>query len=256
MTKELTNFDGSLETRHLSHQDFRVLKETIWPSASDDRSVLLAYDYCRARGLDPFKRQVHIIPRWDKKAGKLVDTVVPGIAELRTTAMRTRAYAGKDTTEYGPDVVLQLGAMEVTVPEWASVAVWRMNGGTKTRFCGDRVYFAESYAPISRKDAAPNDVWSKRPRGQLSKCAEAAALRCAFPEEIGGEHSAEEMTGHWSSLPEKAERGRVIDDGLTRTEQIKSLIEGPEIDDMEPAGDVVEIGDADADDKPETKPWP
>ena len=38
-------------------------------------------------------------------------------------------------------------------------------------------------------------MWANRPVGQLEKCAEAGALRRAFPEEIGNELTAEEMAG-------------------------------------------------------------
>jgi hypothetical protein len=38
-------------------------------------------------------------------------------------------------------------------------------------------------------------MWSNRPVGQLEKCAEAGALRRAFPEEIGNALTAEEMEG-------------------------------------------------------------
>jgi hypothetical protein len=38
-------------------------------------------------------------------------------------------------------------------------------------------------------------MWRRRTRGQLDKCAEAAALRAAFPEELGNDYSAEEMEG-------------------------------------------------------------
>jgi hypothetical protein len=41
----------------------------------------------------------------------------------------------------------------------------------------------------------PNEMWANRPVGQLEKCAEAGALRRAFPEEIGNALTAEEMEG-------------------------------------------------------------
>ena len=44
-------------------------------------------------------------------------------------------------------------------------------------------------------------MWLKRPRGQIEKCAEAAALRSAYPEEIGNEYVPEEMAGHGTYHP-------------------------------------------------------
>jgi hypothetical protein len=44
----------------------------------------------------------------------------------------------------------------------------------------------------STKDGSPNSMWQKRPRGQLDKCAEAAALRAAFPEELGDDPTSDE----------------------------------------------------------------
>jgi RecT family len=38
-------------------------------------------------------------------------------------------------------------------------------------------------------------MWSNRPVGHLEKCAEAGALRRAFPDEIGNALTAEEMEG-------------------------------------------------------------
>jgi hypothetical protein len=54
------------------------------------------------RGLDPFKRPVHIVPVWNSSLGREVETVWPSINELETTAARTGAWAGIDPPDFGP----------------------------------------------------------------------------------------------------------------------------------------------------------
>lgn len=176
-------------------QAWKALVEAVFPLAQEPGSVVMALSYCRARKLDPFKRVVHIVPVWSKDAGKMVDTVWPGIAELRTTAFRTGLYAGRDKTEFGPDVTEKVGKVDVTYPEWAQVTVYRLIGGERVAFPGPTVYWRETYAQAKRDDASPNSMWLRRPRGQIEKCAEAASLRAAFPEELGGEYTSDEMHG-------------------------------------------------------------
>lgn len=176
----------------ISKSDWIVLVEAIWPDARTTESVVMALAYCKARNLDPFKRQAHIVPVWNSKLQKEVETVWPGIAELRTTAMRTKLYAGRTPTQWGPDVTQSWGELTVTFPEWAQIDLFRMVDGEKMQFCGPRVYWMEAYA--SKKGGSPNSMWAKRPRGQIEKCAEAAALRAAFPEELGDEPTYDE--GH------------------------------------------------------------
>ncbi|MCC7334405.1 MAG: phage recombination protein Bet [Pirellulaceae bacterium] len=172
---------------------WKALVEAIFPNATTTESVILALSYCQARKLDPFKRNVHIVPIWSKDQGAMVDTVWPGIGELRTTAFRTGEYAGRCATEYGPDVTQKVGVVELTFPSWAQVTLVRMIRGEKVEFCGPRAYWLETYATRSRNDKSPNEMWATRPRGQIEKCAEAAALRAAFPEEVGGEFIPEEV---------------------------------------------------------------
>lgn len=172
---------------------WKALVEAVFPNATSTESIILALSYCRARKLDPFKRNVHIVPIWSKDQNCYVDTIWPGIGELRTTAFRTGEYAGRGQTEFGPDVTKKIGTVELTFPEWAQVTVFRMVKGLRVEFAGPRVYWQETYAETKRTDPTPNDMWRNRPRGQIDKCAEAAALRAAFPEECGGDYVPEEV---------------------------------------------------------------
>jgi phage recombination protein Bet len=189
----------------LDRNTWRVLTDSIFPSAKTAEGVLLAVRYCQARGLDVLKRPVHVVPMWSKALGREIETIWPGINEVQITASRTGEYAGIDPAKFGPDItrVFQGRArtesgwqdisVEVTYPEWAEVTVYRLVGGQRCPF-SETVFWEEAY---SRAGGATSDVptamWIRRPRGQLLKCAKAASLRAAFPEEAG--YTAEEMAG-------------------------------------------------------------
>lgn len=181
----------------IDQSEWRALVESTFPTARTTGAVILALAYCKARNLDPFKKCVHIVPIWDKDRRCEVETVWPGIAEYRTTAARTGIYAGHDEVSHGPMIehTWQDGdeAVKVTFPEWAQLTVYRLVGGSRCPFPGPKVYWLETYA--AKKNDAPNTMWRDRPIGMIDKCAEAAALRGAFPEEIGGEMTADEVRG-------------------------------------------------------------
>lgn len=185
-----------------------ALVGSIFPGAKSVGAVVLALAYCRARRLDVFKRVVHIVSIWDSKAnndnGGYVESVWPGIAELRTTAQRTNSYAGCDPTVFGPDTEQsfedEVGGRNnkriekyvVRFPIYAQITVYRMLQGKRVGFPGPRVVWLETYATVG-KSTIPNEMWRKRSSGQLEKCAEAAALRKAFPEELGNDIAFEEL---------------------------------------------------------------
>lgn len=191
--------------------EWRALVDAVFPLAKEPSSVILALSYCKARNLDPFKRPVHIVPMWNSAAKRMVETVWPGIGELRTTAFRTGQYAGRDEAKYGGTKIESVGNVVLEYPEWCQVTVYRLLGGQRLPFPGPRVYWKESYATTGKDDPSPNSMWRRRPFGQIDKCAEAAALRAAFPEEVGNEYAAEEM------------EGRVLGDVIDgRTGEVKS----------------------------------
>jgi phage recombination protein Bet len=185
---------------------WKALTEAIYPNAKTTDSIVMALSYCRARKLDPFKRPVHIVPMWSSASGGYVETVWPGISEIRTTAFRTGQYAGCDETVFGEEiehvfkgkVKAKDGWKDKTItlrfPEWARITVYRDLNGRVCKFVGPKVKWIEAYATIGNSDL-PNEMWEVRSEGQLEKCAEAAALRKAFPEEVGNMLAAEEMEG-------------------------------------------------------------
>lgn len=198
--------------------EWRALVDAVFPLAKETSSVILALSYCRARKLDPFKKPVHIVPMYNAALKRMVETVWPGIGELRTTAFRTGQYAGRDEAKYGPSKTEKVGNTVIEYPEWCQVTVYRLLGGQRLPFPGPRVYWRENYATSGREDLTPNTMWRRRPFGQLDKCAEAASLRAAFPEEVGNEYAAEEMEG-------KIIEGTVADPQAVPAPAGRSLVE-------------------------------
>lgn len=169
----------------------RGIEPHIWSAMrqaykASDQMLLTLWDYCAARGLDIVKKPCWIVPTWDAETRRMSETIWEGIGSFRITAARTGQYAGADEPIFGPDVT----NWNIVYPEWCKFTVHRMIGGTRCPFTVV-VRWLEHYA--SKKDGAPNAMWVKRPYGQLAKCAEAQALRSAFPEEIGSAPAAEEI---------------------------------------------------------------
>lgn len=250
----------------ISKSSWGVLCNMIYPNALSVEGILLASRYCQSRNLDVMKKPVHIVPIWDKKKGRMVESVWPGIGEYRITAQRCtdRPYAGCDATEFGPTIEKvftglkdkwenkrKVGTENIEVPvrfpEWAQITVYRLVAGMRCAFVGPRVYFEETYSPIGFGIKVPNDIWCKRPAGQLEKCAEAAALRKAFPEE-NLPPTADEMEGKEvdsaptiSLTPEFKQEAvsHAVDDHMQNFEEQPQEEEEPPMDprDVEPPSD-------------------
>lgn len=171
-----------------------VLRSSLYPGAKNE-SIKLVLSYCRAAGLDPMLKPVHIVPMWDRNAGEMRDVIMPGIGMYRTQASRSGECAGVTEPEYGPDVTDNIGGENITYPAWCKVTVKRRNNGNIAEFTA-KEFWKENYAVRGGKEKsiAPNAMWAKRPYGQIAKCAEAQALRKAFPE-LGSQPIAEEMEG-------------------------------------------------------------
>jgi phage recombination protein Bet len=180
-----------VKRRGVSEAQWLTLCNNLYPGANP-KSVLMVLDYCAARKLDPMKKPCHIVPMSvkDARTGKYEyrDVVMPGIYEFRTTAHRTGDYLGHSRPEYGPVIDVK----GVSAPEWCEMTIYRLVRGTRVEF-PVRCYFRE--VVVLTKDGKVNDRWTRAPIQMTTKCTEAAGIREAFPEEVGGEHTEEEMAG-------------------------------------------------------------
>jgi hypothetical protein len=139
---------------------------SLFPGAKGE-SVLLVWDYCIARKLDPLKKPCHIVPMEVKVGDKYEwrDVVMPGIYEHRTTAQRTGQYLGHSKPEYGP----MAECAGVQAPEWCELTVYRWNdvAGMKVEF-PVRTFFREVVA--TKRDGKANSRWARAPIQMLVKC--------------------------------------------------------------------------------------
>lgn len=146
---------------------------------------------CQRRKLDPFTRQIYLIGRWDRRQKRKVYRSQTSIDGFRLIARRAADRAGinysyEDTIWYD----VKGGRHEIwladTPPAGAKVVVVR-NG---SRYDAE-VRFGE-YVVVN-DDGAATGQWKTRPATMIAKCCEALALRKAFPEDLGGLYTEEEM---------------------------------------------------------------
>lgn len=197
------NLPAIAQQRGIDEATWSALNNSVFTGARPE-SIIMAVDYCRARKLDVLKKPCHIVPM--KVNDQWRDIIMPSIYEQRTTAFRTGQMAGQDDPVFG-ELIEYKG---VTAPEWCRVTVYRLIAGQRCAFSHTE-YFVESCATVKKKEGEfINSMWRKRPRGQLAKCAEAGALRKAFPDELGGIIAAEEV----QESPSNTEAATVVQEAV------------------------------------------
>lgn len=136
-------------------------------------------------GLDPFARQIYMIER----AGK--QTIQTGIDGFRLVARRAAERLG-ETLEYGD--TLWCGEDGVWSDVWLGPGAPKAAKATVLRD-GKRFTAVALFAEYAqtRGDGSPVAMWAKMPANQLAKCAEALVLRKAYPQDLSGIYTDEEM---------------------------------------------------------------
>lgn len=204
MTNNLPALPEAAQTRAIAIEQWNTITQVLYPDAPPHMQVL-AWDYCKSRDLDPMLKPVHVVKFWNKDKQQFDHQIIPGIGLYRTMANNTGEYMGKDAPVYGDNIE----KFNISFPESCSITVYRFIHGQRCPFTAT-VFWLEEYAKL--KDGGPNSFWRTRPKGQIAKVAEAAALRMAFPNEVGSQPTYEERHTHEVDVtPPKAKSIEALD---------------------------------------------
>ena len=164
MTKEIIKYDN------ITPAQVDLIKSQIAVGATDDELKLFLHVADKS-GLDPLTKHIYFI----KRGGKM--TIQTGIDGFRTIADRTGQYVGSN------DPVFTGNGKN---PEKATVTVSKVVQGVVGEFTASARW--TEYYPDKN-----SFMWDKMPHTMLGKCAEALALRKAFPQQLSGLYTSDEM---------------------------------------------------------------
>jgi len=151
-----------------SEEEYRFIKNKY--KLTDDQLEVFLQAAARY-GLNPVANQIYPQVRGQNM------TMTTGIDGFRLMAQRTGCYAGNDDPIYDDE----------EAPRKATVTVWKIVHGARCPFTASARW--DQYFPGERQGF----MWKKMPHLMLGKCAESLALRKAFPAELSGLYTQEEM---------------------------------------------------------------
>lgn len=176
----MTSLSITPDQKGFTEPQIAVLR-TMGADKATAADLAVFFHTCTATGLDPFRKQVYLIGRYDSRAGTTKFAAQTSIDGYRIVAARTGTLAGIEES-WETDANGRLVS--------ATVVVRKVVSGIVCAFSA--VAHWNEYVQTT-KDGKPMGLWAKLPHRMLAKCAEANALRRAFPEALGGLYTAEEM---------------------------------------------------------------
>lgn len=184
---EMTPLQAAAKAANYDMPTVDLIRRTVAKGADDDQLAQFLHNVART-GLNPLARQIYCVMRRNNRTGKLEMSVQTGIDGYRVVADRTGAYAGSSDPIFD-EGLNQYAHLETERghPKTASVTVTKIVAGQVFDFTATALW--SSYYPGDRQ----GQMWNNMPYLMLGKCAEALALRKAFPQDLSGIYTHEEM---------------------------------------------------------------
>ena len=171
----------------------------------DDDNLQIFLHACKRTGLDPFMRQIYAVMRKDYKTNKEIMTIQTGIDGYRLIAERTGKYAPGREPIYSYTGEGRIISATAFVKKMTDDQTWHEVAATA---------FFDEYCQKT-KEGKPTQFWLKMGHTMIAKCAEALALRKAFPADLSGIYTKEEM--------EQAEVENVTPDVSIAQQQVQQV---------------------------------
>lgn len=162
-----------------------ILKSSICKGSTDEEFQMFLMA-CSKTQLDPFMKQIYAVKRKSKRPdgswGESM-TIQTGIDGYRLIAERTGRYAPGPEPTYTYDQNGNLLSATAYIKKQTPDGTWHTVSASA---------YIDEYCQRGR-DGNPIGLWGNMPRTMLAKCAESQALRKAFPAEMSGIYTKEEM---------------------------------------------------------------
>ena len=211
-------------------------------------------------GLDPLANQIYLVLRWDRRNKRHNASIQTAIDGFRLAAARSGVFEGRVGPHWcGPDGKW-LDVWNGKQPPYAARVGIRRKGFVEPLYAVCRY---DQYVATDDKDK-PSGLWGRMPDTMIGKCAEAAALRAAFPDALSGLYTGDEMQqADAREKPPAAPRpagGSAADSNSETVQALEQASPEPEppADDLDAAIDRLRTGDPPPekpDDSPKMRFW-
>lgn len=178
---------AAVSAQHFNSKQVEILKNSICKGVTNEEFEIFLMA-CQKTQLDPFMKQIHAVKRWDGRLKRETMTIQTGIDGYRLIAERTEKYAPGPKPTYEYDDQGNLISATAYVKKLTNDGTWHVVEA--------EAFFDEYCQKTTDKNTGESKaigMWGSMQRNQLAKCAESLALRKAFPAEMSGVSTREEM---------------------------------------------------------------